>query len=87
MNLKNAIRVRQNFEDRTLLETLRQERCARREAWDSTNNVFKLKGQGHVPLAYVGNVGTLVEKARGARIRGSFRSIDAHAAKEGFELS
>ena len=31
------------FEDRTHQETLQQERCARREAWDSAKSVYKLK--------------------------------------------
>ena len=43
VNLKNAVRVRQNFESKTLEETLQRERCARREAWGLAKNVYKLK--------------------------------------------
>ena len=39
VNLKNAIRA-PKFEERTLEETLQQERYARREAWDLAKNVF-----------------------------------------------
>ena len=65
------------FEDGILQETLQQERCARREAWDTLND----KGHGHVLLPYrsMGDAGTLFEKARGARIRGRLRSTGAHA--------
>ena len=45
VNLKNAILVRQNLEDRTHQETLQQERCARREAWDLVKNVCELKNK------------------------------------------
>ena len=52
---------RKKFEDRTLQETLQQERCARREAWNLATHVYKLKnkGQGHVLLPYrsLGNAG------------------------------
>ena len=44
------------------------------------------KGQRHVLLTFrsMGDAGTLFEKARGARIRGRFRRIDAHAEQKGF---
>ena len=35
-----------NFEKRTQDETLKQERCARREAWDLAKDVCKLKKRG-----------------------------------------
>ena len=78
------------FEDRTVQETLQQERCARREAWDLAKHVQKLKnkGQGHVllPNPSVGNASTLCAKVRGTRIRGGFWSVNAHAEQKGFKL-
>ena len=70
------------YEERTLQETLRHERCARREAWDLAKHVYKLntrdKATFHSPYRSIGNAGTL----RGERIRGRFRSVDAHAEQE-----
>ena len=43
VNLKSAFRPK--FEDRTQGETLRQGRCAHREAWDFTESVYQLKNQ------------------------------------------
>ena len=77
------------FEDRTQDETLHQERCARRAAWDLAKNVYKLKrirrklrfalllklGQRRLPL----------QNLRGTRIRGRLRSIDARAEHKGPE--
>ena len=41
------------FEGRSQEETLHQERCARRVAWDSAKNIYKLKNagsQGNAPI-------------------------------------
>ena len=78
-----------NFEERTRYETLQHERCARREAWDLTKNVYKLKKRGEMRstlLPKPGNAGTFFEKARRVRIRDRFRSVDAHADQKGFKL-
>ena len=57
------------FEERTGDETLKQERCARREARNLAKNVCKLKKKekdAFYSLAEaLGNAGTILEKARG----------------------
>ena len=79
------------FEDRTLQETLQQERCARREAWDLAKNVFMLKTRDkatfHSPTEAWVMPAPSSEKARGTRISGRFRSFDAHAEQKGLHLS
>ena len=78
------------FEDMTVQETLQLERCARREAWDLAKKVYKLKAMDRprfTPYRSLGSVGTLFNKARVVRIRGRFRSIDAHAEQKGLKLS
>ena len=71
------------FEDRTLQEDLHQERCARREAWDLAKHVHKLKTKDkatfHSPTEAWALPAPSSKKARGARIRGRFWSISAHA--------
>ena len=87
-SLKKAIRVRQNLRKDTsgnlATASMRPQRSMgfRETCLQSQSN-----GPGHVPLPYrsLGNTGTLFEKARGARIRGGFRSINAHAEQKGFE--
>ena len=89
-SLKKAIRVRQNLRKDTsgnlATASMRPQRSMgfRETCLQSQSN-----GPGHVPLPYrsLGNTGTLFEKARGARIRGGFRSINAHAEQKRFELS
>ena len=52
----------------------------RREAWDLSKNVYKLKNKNKDKATFyslhrsMGNAGTLFEKARVARTRGQFRS-------------
>ena len=70
-------------------KNLQQERCARREAWNLAKisispktiikTTFYLRTEAWVMPA-------LVEKARRARIRGRFRSVDAHAEQKGCKL-
>ena len=61
------------FEERTQDETLEQERCARREAWDLANNVKRLKKEekGHVLLTCrsLGNAGTPLRKKKKPEVR------------------
>ena len=71
-------------------ETLKQERCARREAWDlaklSTSSKMKDKATfNSLAKAWVMPVPSS-KKARRARIRCRFLSIDAHAEQKGLEL-
>ena len=70
-----------NFEERTQDETLQQEKCARREAWDLAKNDYKLKkSEAWVMLV------PFSKKAKGTRSRGRFRSINACAEQKGFKL-
>ena len=72
------------FGERSHEETLQQEGCARRVAWDLTKQNYKLKNVDktafYIPIEArgKGNAGTHFEKKRGARNRSRFRSINAH---------
>ena len=63
-------------------ETLHQEGCARKAAWDLSKHIYKLKNSDKatfcIPNWSKGNAGTYFKKTRGARIRSPFRSINAH---------
>ena len=74
------------FEDRTFQETLQQERCARRSMGlgEKKSTSSKKQGLGYILLpteAWVMPAPSSKE-ARGARIRGRFRSITAHAEQK-----
>ena len=43
MSLMSEILPRPSFEERSREITLQQERCARKAAWDSAANIYKLK--------------------------------------------
>ena len=78
------------FVERSLQDTLQQERCARRVAWNLAENLYKLQklDEATLLLSYwsKGNAGAHFKIARGSRIRGWFRSFNAHAEQKGFEL-
>ena len=77
------------FEERTQDETLHQERCARRVAWDLAKNVYKLKNTDKATFYSPAEARTtpapLQNKSTGKRLRGRLRSIHAHAEQK--ELS
>ena len=68
-NLKNAIRVRQNFEERTLQESLQQERCALREKHGACRKMSTSSKRKYALLSKrsMGDASTLFEKVRGAK--------------------
>ena len=64
---------RPKFGERSHEETLQQERCARRAAWDLAKIFTSSRMRTKLPfISYSskGNAGTHFEKTRGARIRG-----------------
>ena len=78
------------FEDRTQEETLKQERRARRDAWNMQKcPQVQRKGQSYILLAFGCSVSTsaILNKTRGRRICCRFRSFDAHAEQGRSELS
>ena len=78
------------FEDGTQQETLQQERCALRKAWDLAKNVHKLNDLDKAAFFSPSEVWSLPapsSKKPEERIRGRFRSINAHAKQERSELS
>ena len=77
------------FEDKTQDETLHQERCARREAWDLAKSVKKIRIKlrfTSYPNEARAMLAPTFKISRGTRIRGWLRSINAHAEHEGIEL-
>ena len=88
--LQERIPSTPKFEERTQDETLKQERCARRDARDLAKDVYKLKkGENRSILLsgrILGNAATLFNKSRRARIRDRFRSVYAHAEQKGCKL-
>ena len=78
------------FQERSHEETLHQDRCARRVAWDlakiSTSSRMRTKLRFIHLLKQRNNAITHFEKTRGARIRSRFRSINAHAEQKRFKL-
>ena len=78
------------FEERTQNEILRQERCARKAAWNLAKDVFKLKKgvTRYVLLSCrsLGNASTLFEQARRTTIRNRLWSFYAYVKQEGLEL-
>ena len=75
------------FEERTQDETLEQEQCARREAWDLANNVSWLKKEEkdtfYSPAeAWVMLAPPSKKKARSSRTCGRLRSVYAHAERK-----
>ena len=93
MNLRSEFRGAPKFEERTQDETLKQERCARREAWDLAKDVCKVKKEEkeekdtfYSPAeAWVMQAPSL-KKARSSRIRGRLRSVYAHAEQKRLKL-
>ena len=79
------------FGKRSHEETLHQERCARKAAWDLAK-FFYLQPQecreSYVSLSCwnKGGAGAYFKIPRGTRIRACFWSISAHAEQTGFEL-
>ena len=47
----SAVRYAPKFEDRSQEETLKQERCARRDAWDRQETVHNVRGSLHMNKA------------------------------------
>ena len=79
------------FDERSHEETLHQEGCARRVAWNLAKNIYKLKNSDkttfYVPGERKSNVDTYhITETRRARIRSRFRSIDAHAKQKKIKL-
>ena len=78
------------FEERSREITLQQEGCARKAAWDLAKSIYKLKKcwQSFLLLSYwsQGNAGAHLKITTGKRVRGWFRTFNAHAAQNGFEL-
>ena len=74
------------FEERTQEETLHQERCARRAAWDLAKNIYKLKNTDKTTFySLIEPKATLALTAKllgGTRIRGWFWSFNAHAEQK-----
>ena len=72
-------------EDRTQEDTLRQERCARREAWVLAKNVHNLnhkdKATFFSPAEACALLGPSSKKPKERYFCGRFQSIDAHGAK------
>ena len=71
------------FEDRSHEETLIQERCARKAAWDLAKNIYKLKNSDKATFHLPGEVKGMStpvtsKKPEEPRIWSRFRSIDAH---------
>ena len=67
------------FWERSHEETLQQERCARRVAWDLANKLNNSdKATFYTPIEARVIASTHFEKTRGARIRSRFGSINAH---------
>ena len=56
------------FEERTQDKTLNQERCVRRDAWESVKDVCKLKKESkdtfHSPAEVFGSASTLLDKSQ-----------------------
>ena len=74
------------FEDRSQEDSLQQERCARRDAWDRAQNCPKVqrKGDSHILLAFKSLVITssIFDETRGKGISGGFQSINANGEQE-----
>ena len=69
------------FVERSQAETLQQERCARRVAWNLAKNLYKLKNVDkttfYCPVEARAMLGAHFTITKGARIRGRFRSFNA----------
>ena len=73
------------IKDRSQEEILKQERCARRDAWEMAKGIFKLKEQDRATFFSPSDVWCLTAPSsttRGKRICGRFRSLNAHAEQE-----
>ena len=72
-------------------ETLHQERCARREAWDLSNKIFSssrmpTKLRFYFPVEARVMPAPTSKKTRGVRIRSRFRSVNAHDEQKRLKL-
>ena len=69
------------FEERTQDDTLKTERCARRDAWELAKDVYKLKKEVNrnvvLSCRNLGSAGTLVDKSGRATIRNRLWSFCA----------
>ena len=77
--------------ERSHEETLHQERCARKAAWDLAKNIYKLENSDNTTFNILGEVKDHVntyrfKKTRGSRIRSRFRSISAHDEQKRIEI-
>ena len=77
------------FDDRTQQETLQQERCARREAWDLAKSLQaqKMRIRLRSLLPKDGKWRYPRWERQKSENRGRFQSIGAHAEQQGFELN
>ena len=76
------------FEDRSQEETEWQERCARGDAWRMAKASQSSKKRSKSLLTYGGLLcsSDIRDKTRGKRIRGIFRSMNAHVEPKGSEF-
>ena len=78
------------FGERSHEETLHQERCARKVAWDSAKNIFKFKNADKTKFyssIEAKRMPALTSKSpEEQEFCSRFRSINAHAEQKGFEL-
>ena len=74
------------FEGKTQEETLQQDRCARRDAWEMSKNVHELEEKDNAEFYSLPEVWTITsaifDEALGKSICGGFRNINAHAKQE-----
>ena len=79
------------FEDRSEEQTLKQERCDRRDAWEMSQNVHKLKDKGKVTFYSPSEAWSLPapssKKPEDSEFCGGFWCINAHDEQERSELS
>ena len=91
LNLMSVAPMPRKFEDKTEEETLKQERCARSDAWKMAISILKLeeKDKSYIFLDFGGSVSTsaILNQTRGKNICGGFWSLDAHAEQERSEFS
>ena len=76
------------FEERTPQETLRQEECARKAAWDLAKHKYKLKTEDKATFYFLVEIKAPVPVSKNTeeRVFVVDSSFNAHAEQEGFKL-